>query len=471
MGAARGLLSAALVACAACLLAPLDAAGAEASPPPASARAVTAEELERHVVQLLDAATGYERQAALRAVLASGVGAEEVLARRLASLQRTRVDEMATIVALARAAAVADGGDEPFVSRVARRRPQSRGEAILLETLALGEALARAGGPRAAVELAAIGAHHGGALRREVETWLDAMGEAAIPALVAARSSNVHGQRQWATSLLEARGIRTPSDCVQSGDPEVLAATLRAFGHSRDPDTVGVVLSFISAERASVRRAAREALVNLGPIAAWKVRESLTALTGKRPAEGDDPKALAETLFAEMDRRELPDSHALVDEAMDAFRAGDLARAVARLDLVLARTPTHERSREAASVYLAWGRSLVAASPDDARAAFEKVVRLDAQGPRAQLAEAELAFLEGRELERRGVPSPLAYRRALALDPTHVGAREALDRADAAQHADRLRARTVAAAIAAAFVVLAAALALRPRRSRPLRAR
>lgn len=471
MRSLRSVAAALLVACAACAAAKDGRAADPGAAQTASARPITAEELERHVSMLLDATTGYERQAALHVVLASAVGAEEVLARRLASLQRARVDDMGQLVRSARATVGADGGDEALVVRVARRRPQSRGEAVLLETLALGEALARAGGPRAAIEVAIIGSHHGGALRREVEGWLDAMGEAAVPALVSARASNLHGQRQWATGLLEQRGIRTPSDCVQSKDPDVLATTLRAFGHSRDPDTVGVVISFIAAERLSVRKAAREALVNLGPIAAWKVRESLTALSGARPAEGDDPKALAEALFAEMDRRELPDSHALVDEAMEAYRSGDLPRAVARLDLVLARTPTHERSHEAASVYLAWGRSRVSAAPDEARAAFEKVVRLDHEGPRAQLAEAELAFLEGLELERRGVTAPLAYRRALALDPTHGGARAALERAESAAREAQTRARALALGAAAALAVFVAALSLRPRRARSIRAR
>src|SRR5690606_11084341 len=88
-----------------------------------------------------------------------------------------------------------------------------------------------------------------------------------------------------------------------------------------------------------------------------------------------------------------------------------------------------------------------------------RALRLDpAAGLSAKL-RAELAYREAEELERQGLIDLAAYQRVLELDPSHGGARTALERHDADARERRTRFQVVLASISTALAVVLGALA------------
>jgi len=267
----------------------------------------------------------------------------------------------------------------------------------------------------------------GYARREAITRKLVAMDDRAVAALVVAKRSKSASTRGWAADTLESMGRERADEQIRTRSDDVLVGIFAAYGEARDPDALGVLSSFVGSDRAALRDAARAALLAYGGDAISKLRQDYAELTGKPPSAAWTAPETARALFSASDRIRLRDVYALLDRGLARAQGGDLAGAVVDLDAVLARQDGVDRQAEIARAFAAYGATLEDSDPARARAYLEKAARL-APPSEVQPIEGQLALLDGRELEARGIPDEAPYRRALELDPTSARARAALDR-------------------------------------------
>lgn len=299
-----------------------------------------------------------------------------------------------------------------------------------------------------------VAGDHGGAMKNDVGKTLKDLGERAIPGLIEARRETSPDVRKWATTQLEGMGKRIPGDAVQVQDSAVLADVLHAYADVHDTDALPVLLSFVNADRAQVRDAARDAIAQYGQDAIWKLREAYANVLNHPAPDGMNAAQVAKELFAAYDKIRLQEVYGLLETGLASTQNGKLEEAIAAFDKVLARQPLLDRRGEMVPAYVQYATSLEESDPERALALFHKAQRLWPDSPRAPLIEAELAYLEGKELEGRGITDPEPFARALKADPTHVKAREELARIEATSDEHQARIRNFAAAGATVVVAM-----------------
>jgi hypothetical protein len=396
------------------------------------------------------------RRAAARSVETMGATATAAMTDELARLREHPAD-VVPVLALTHVppeGVSGDGGDR--LDAVLDLLPERAGPAYVptAATLCLIRALAHIGTPDAVAGFALVALDAQGAFRPDVTRHLTELGEGAIAGLVLAGHARGAATQKWATSALEALGKRTPGDAVQTKSKEVLANVLLAYGRVEDRDALGVVLSFVNADRRIVRDAARESIAEYADLAVPKLRESYGLLTGEAPPLDWPTAWLRQKLFEVMDRIRLEDVDARVHEGLAAMNEGRLAEAVADFDDVLARQPDWDRKAEMVPAYVFYAQSVATTARSAARSNFEKALRLDPSGPRhAQIASA-LAVLEGRDLKDRGVQDEGPFRRALQLDPGNADAQAEIAQIEDARIAreQRWRGRLIEASGALALL-------------------
>jgi tetratricopeptide (TPR) repeat protein len=316
----------------------------------------------------------------------------------------------------------ADGGADDRLEPLLDLQPDGAAYVETLSVLCLLRALAHIATPEAVATLAPVALDARGAFAVDVQRYLSALGERASAGLVLMSHSRSPAQAKWASAELEALGKRTPGDAVQTKSKEVLADVLVAYGATKDADALPVVMSFINADRRIVRDAARESIARYDDLAGPKLREAYGLLAGEAAPPDWPPVWLRQKLFEALDRVRLEDVDARVKSGLRLTSEGNLEEAVAAFDDVLARQPDWDRKAELVPAYVFLGQSLVATDPARARFLLEKALRLDPLGPRAPQVESALAFLEGKELEKRGITDVEPFRRALEKDPSNAAA-------------------------------------------------
>lgn len=432
-----------------------------AAPSGSAGDARATEELERLVTQL-GSPDASARAAATRTLGQLGPDAIPAIARKLADLRKLPT---APIVAALKQAKDAAGKSASTDQRdlLLRLPPDDAGQKPALTTVALVHGLAHAGGLAGARELVKAAGDHGGAFRPELARLLRDLADPAVPALIEARRNASPDVQKWALAQLEAMGKRIPSDAVQAKDNEVLVAVLRAYAAIHDMDAVPVILSFVNADRVQVRTAAREAVVSFGQDALWKLREAYANVAGKPAPDAWTAADVARELFAAYDRLRLQEVYELLEQGLALEHGGDTAGAAAAFDKVLARQPLLDRRAEMAPTYLALGQSLEDTDAPRALATLRKAARLAPDSGRAGQIQAEIAYLEGKELLGRGLADPEPFRRALTLDPAHDKARLELTRIEtaSAERSDRVRTAAGVAALVLAAIIGVVLFALR----------
>lgn len=447
-------------------------------------QAMNAAELEALLAPLADDAPAARRDAA-KAVGALDEGALPAITQKLAELRK--LGTSAAIGAAVKEATKAREGD--LCARLVELpRELPRVDAASLETAtktaALVRALAAMKSTPATRQLVKIAGDHGGAFRPELARLVREAGDAALPALIETRRDGSSEVRHWAYGQLEAMGKRIPGDAVQTTDYAVLVEVLRAYGHIRDLDAAPVLLSFVNADRDAVRDTARTAVRAIGQDALWKLREAYQNLAGKAAPEGATAAEVATELFATYDKLRLQEVYGLLEDGLARERESATAKdavererkldaAIAAFDKVLARQPELDRRAEMVPAYVAHAARLVGRMTTSdrgaARTALQKALRLAPDGPRAKSIQAELAYLEARDLGARGIEDRMSFEHVLTLDPTHAGARAELTRIDAIRE-DRQQQTTLIAAAGASLLALVLGLVLfvgRGRRSSP----
>jgi len=386
------------------------------------------------------------RRAAARSIEMMGAAATSAMTDELARLRDEHAADVASVLAMTRVppeGAAGDGGDR--LDAVLDLPPDGAGPAYrqTVTTLCLIRALAKTATPTAVAGFALVALDAHGAFRPDVTRHLTELGDGAVAGLILASHARGQAMQKWATTTLEGLGKRTPGDAVQTRSKEALANVLLAYGTTHDADALGVVQSFVNADRRLVRDAARDAIAMYGDEAVPKLRESYGLLTGEAPPIDWPTPWLRKKLFDVMDRIRLEDVDARVHEGLTAAGQGRLAEAVADFDDVLARQPDWDHKAEMVPAYVFYAQSIAARDRNAARAHLEKALRLDPDGPRATQIESMLALLEGKDLEDRGVSDVEPFRQALRLDPANAEAQAALLRIDdgAAVRQERWRRR------------------------------
>jgi hypothetical protein len=296
----------------------------------------------------------------------------------------------------------------------------------LTSIVGLSRVLARIATTPAVRELSALFTIYGELLRPDLERQLLLIGDRALPGLIEMRRAEAKEMRIWALKLLEALGKAIPGEAVQTGDDQLLAEVLLAYGRAREPDALRVVLSFANSDRRHIREAARRSLMMFGESGRFALRESYENMMSNKAADDWGWETTARELFVAFDRARLAEAYALMDEGLAAFQKNDSERAAGAFDRVLARDPGFEKRAEMAPAYLAFARTLKNRDHGRAMAALRKAMRVDPTGQSAREAESELLVLETKARSDHGVVDEASLRRALELDPRNAEAKDAL---------------------------------------------
>jgi hypothetical protein len=281
----------------------------------------------------------------------------------------------------------------------------------------------------AARELISIYARFGEFLRVDTQLELERLGERSVAALVEAERHPAPKIAQWASRQLDALGKGIPSETVQTNDPEVLADVLRAHGRARNPEAARLVISFVSSEREQIRDAARQAVVLMGEVANWQLRDTYENIVGKKPPREWSWDRTARELFSEFDRLRLAPVYDLFDQGLAARQAGKLDEMVRAWDQVLAQSPMFERGPEMVAGYYAFAERHLDDDPNLALTALARVNRLAADSePLKRSGESLLLTIEAEKLFARHVADQTLLRRALDLDPRNTRAKRLLER-------------------------------------------
>lgn len=355
-------------------------------------------------------------------------------------------------------------------------KPESPTWRDLVELTAMIHVLADLGTTPAYREMIAYLSHFNELFRIHVGRQIRKAGAAAVPALIEGRKHDARVVQRWSDKWLDELKRAIPAEAIDTPDPAILADVLRAYGRTRDVDALRVILSFVGADRASVRDAAREAVAAIGEPGLWQLRDAYQNQSAQKPPKDWGWDRLAREIFALHDRSRLAEIDKLLGEGLAAARAGRHADAVASFDKVLARVPLAPRRAEMAPSYGEVARVLAAS--EQWPAALElarKALRLDPKGAGARALQADVAWLEAMVSRKDGVPDRFLLERALELEPAHAGAKQALaaldEKAPVVEPPVRRQRRFLAAGgVGAGALALMAGIWWLGRRRRPSRA-
>jgi len=349
-------------------------------------------------------------------------------------------------------------------------RPDSKNWRDLVSVVAMSRMLRQMETVAAARELISIYARFGEFLRLEMQRQVETMGDHAIAALIEAGRHPAPKIAQWANRQLDALGKAIPGEAIQTADPEALADILRAYGRARDPDAARLVISFANSERTQIREAARQAVVMMGEVATWQLRDTYENVVGKKPPREWGWERTARELFGEFDRLRLSEVHAVFEQGLADASAGRLDRAADAFDQVLAKNPVFERASEMVPGYLSYAKAHLDDAPQKASQALRRVERLAlASDPARKQAESLVDTLQAESLLTRHVADQTLVRRALDLDPNNQRARRLLDRMSRgeADVESRFNRYVAAAAVAGAAILALLFIVLKKRPGPP----
>ena len=314
--------------------------------------------------------------------------------------------------------------------------------------------------------------YFGELVRIDLQRALARLGDRSVAALIEARQHDARKVRGWASRQLDAMGRAIPGEAVSTTDPQVLADVLRAFGRTRELDATRVVLSFTSSDRAQLREAAREAIGAMGEPATWHLKDTYNNLTGEKAPRDWDWKRTAREIFRLHDRARLQPVYTAMDEGAKALTDKRYGAAVEAFDRVLARSPLFPRRGEMPPAYVKRAEELAAeGKTTEAIVLLRKARRLAPDRSHDTTIEAELAFLEAKQLVDAGTPDPFLIERAIELSPDDERARALRDGLAIKAEERQKEKKKVGAAIGVGLVALVLLILLarvrRPKKNAP----
>ncbi len=354
-----------------------------------------------------------------------------------------------------------------YLARLAdKAEPKSEAWRNLVSVLALARMLESIGSVESVRGLVDVYARFGDFLRITTQNALARLGDKAVPALIEAQRHPAEKIAKWAVRQLDMLGKGIPGEAVQTPDPAVLADVLRAYGRTRMPDAVRIVVSFANSERAQVREASRQSVALMGEVASWQLRDSYENVVGKKPPRDWAWERTARELFAEFDRLRVAQVGKLFDEGQAARAKGDLSAMRESFDKLLAYDPNSDQRLEIAAGYVAFAKAALDKSPTDAIQALRRAERLD---PTLKEATSLRLTLEAEALEDKGIADATLLERALENDSQNSRAKSAQARFERGEPKRSENARYIAAAsiLGAAMLSIAFILLKRPKREKP----
>jgi tetratricopeptide (TPR) repeat protein len=330
--------------------------------------------------------------------------------------------------------------------------------------LALSKMLESIGSVEAVRGLIDVYARFGEFMRITTQNALSRLGDKAMPALIEAERHQAEKIAKWAVRQLDMLGKGIPSEAVQTQDPAVLADVLRAYGRTRNPDAVRIVVSFANSERAQVREASRQSVALMGEVASWQLRDSYENVVGKKPPRDWAWERTARELFTEFDRLRFAQVGKLFEDGQAARNRGDLAAMRESFDKLLAYDPNFEQRAELAAGYVAFAKATQDKSRSDAIAALRRAERLD---PTLKDATSLRLTLEAEALEEQGIADATLLDRALENDTQNSRARSTLARFERGEPKRSENARLIAAGAILATAALSIAFILLRRPKTP----
>lgn len=347
--------------------------------------------------------------------------------------------------------------------------PESSAFRELISLLAMSRMLEHIGTVEAVRALIGIYVRFGEFMRVDTQRALARLGDKAIAALIEAKRHPAEKIAKWAHRQLDALGKAIPSEAVQTNNHQVLADVLRAYGRTRDPDAIRIVVSFANNDRSQVREASRQAIALMGEVCTWQLRDTYESIVGKKPPRDWTWERTARELFGEFDRLRSAEAGKLFEAGNAALASGDLETMRASFDKLLARDPEFERRAELSQGYLQYGKRFASEKPETALAALRRAERLGSGSPLENEAKSLRLTLEAERLAERHVADRVLLRRALELDANNARAKEILSRIDRGETKQSTNNRYLAASAIGAVALLAIAfILLRKRDTAPV---
>lgn len=354
---------------------------------------------------------------------------------------------------------------------IEKPEPSSEAWRDLVSVLALSRMLESVATVEAVRGLIEVYARYGEFLRITTQNALNRLGEKSVAALIEAERHPAEKIGKWAARQLDTLGKGIPSEAIRTSDQAVLSDVLRAYGRTRNPDAVRIVVSFVSSERAQTREAARQALALMGDVASWQLRDTYENVVGKKAPRDWSWERTARELFAEFDRMRSAQVSKLFEQGQAARTRGDLEAMRASFDELLAFDPDFDERVELSAGYLAFARAHADKSRNQALMALRRAERLD---PQLKVATSLRLTLEAEALEESGIADATLLERALAADPSNSRAKAALQRFERGEPKRSEKARLIAAGsilgvagLAIGFILLRRSKAQRPSAASP----
>ncbi|MBN1607336.1 MAG: hypothetical protein JW940_11930 [Polyangiaceae bacterium] len=366
--------------------------------------------------------------------------------------------------------AAGDGGQvvtpDYLLMLIKYARPESLAWQQLVRLLGMSRMLVQIGGIRGARELVQVYVRFGEFLRVDTQLQIEKLGDYGVAALIEARRYPAAKIARWAERQLDTQGKAIAGEAIRTDDPEPLADILRALGRTRDPVAARIIISLANSERAQVREAARQAVVMLGDVAIWQLRDAFENVVGERPPRDWSWERTARELFARFDRLRLARVFAIFEEGLKARADGDLEKMRRAFAQVLARSPRFERAHEMASGLFEYASQADAAHRGDAIDALRRAVRINTDRSLDPGINSLLLTLLAEERAEGGVADQTLLRRAIELDSSNRRAKSLLSRLERVDtEGERQWARYGAAGVAS-VTALAAILVILLRRKR-----
>jgi hypothetical protein len=365
--------------------------------------------------------------------------------------------------------AAADDADVPsdmFLVLVRQANPKDEGWKDLVELFAISRMFAQIGTIEAARGLVEIYVRFGEFVRVDVQNRLGDLKEGAIAALVEARRHKAEKIAQWAERQLDRIGKAVPGEAIRTANYELLADILRAFGRTKDPTAARIIVSYANNERHQVREAARQAVVLMGDVALWQLREAYEDVVGKRARRDWTWERTARELFFEYDKLRRAVVGSLFETGKKAEREGKLEEMAKAYDAVLTRLPEFEQRADMAEGYFAYAQRLRETDVERAEAALVRVRRLANTEELRVRARSLYDTLVAERRLREGVFDTPLLQAAAERDPSNREAKQmltALDRDLVETATTRVRWLTSGAIALLAAVAIAIVLR-RPKR-------
>lgn len=297
--------------------------------------------------------------------------------------------------------------------------PKNKDWKQLVELLALSRMLGAIETTDSVRILIDIYVRFGEYMRVDCQRQLEALGDASVAGLIEASSHPALKIQKWANRRLALRGIKSADDAVRVEDKSALPEILIALGRKRDPNTARMLVSFASAQSTATRRAARQAIVLLGDVGTWQLRDAYLNLTGKRSPREWTWKRTARELFTEFDRLRLEEIYSHYQRGTQAEKSDKLEQMAQHFDRVLTIDPLFDQGAQMAPGYLKYARSVEKDHPQKALLAARRAERIAKLGPDKDAAASYRLLLEAKSLLAEGVADRTLFARAVQLDPSH----------------------------------------------------